>query len=186
LVLIGTSPSRQLPTIRSRSQIVRFAPLAQEAVADILVRTGAIADPTQAARAAELSGGSVERALQMADAALCDFRRQLLGDLASPVFESVRTARSVQAFVDEAGKLASARRDRLRIVIDFAVDYFRTQLRESGEERPNAIIDALDACLSSLEQVDRNANLGLVVQHWCEGLAAAKSGKTTASVLSGA
>src|SRR3954463_5281833 len=44
LILIGTSPSRQLPTIRSRSQIVRFQPLDVETVAKILLDIGAVAD----------------------------------------------------------------------------------------------------------------------------------------------
>ena len=177
LILLGTSPARQLPTIRSRSQVVRFAPLDQDEVVRILMETGAITDPQQAARAAEYSEGSVERALQMADPALRDFRRELLRELTLPVLESVRLARMVQPFVDEAGKVASQRRERLRIVMGFAVDYFRTQLRESGEMPPHAIIHALDACLSSLEYVDRNANLATVVQYWCEELAAAKIGK---------
>jgi DNA polymerase-3 subunit delta' len=185
LILIGTSPSRQLPTIRSRSQVVRFAPLAEDAVANILMQTGAITDRAQATRAAELSEGSIERAIQMADPSLRDFRQLLLRELASPVPESVRLARSVQAFVDEAGKEASQRRDRLRIVIDFAIDDFRTQLRESGVAPSELIIQALDACLASLEYVDRNANLGMVVQHWCEELAAANrvGGSLAASPL---
>jgi DNA polymerase-3 subunit delta' len=183
LILIGTSPARQLPTIRSRSQIVRFTPLTTDAVAEILLQRGALSDPTQASRAAELSGGSVERAVQMADPALVDFRQLLLRELSSPVVESVRLARSVQAFVDEAGKEASLRRDRLRIVIGFAIDDFRTQLRDSGTVPPEAIIQALDACLWSLEYVDRNANLGMVVQQWCEELVSSKSGKAPASSL---
>jgi DNA polymerase-3 subunit delta' len=185
LILIGTSPSRQLPTIRSRSQVVRFSPLAEDAVANILMQTGAITDRAQATRAAELSEGSIERAIQMADPSLRDFRQLLLRELASPVPESVRLARSVQAFVDEAGKEASQRRDRLRIVIDFAIDDFRTQLRESGVAPSELIIQALDACLASLEYVDRNANLGMVVQHWCEELAAANrvGGSLAASPL---
>jgi len=184
LVLIGTSPSRQLPTIRSRSQVVRFAPLSQREVADILLQTGAAIDPIQATRAAELSQGSVERAMQLSDAAFGEFRELLLRELKSPVLESVRLARSVQGFVDEAGKEAAQRRERLRIVIGFAIDYFRAQLRATAAAPGEATVAALDACLSSLEHIDRNANLGTVVQHWCEEIAAAKSGKPLASLLS--
>src|SRR3954470_16131223 len=60
LILIGTSPSRQLPTIRSRSQVVRFRRLDDGVVATILVETGAVTDRTLAERAAGLSEGSVE------------------------------------------------------------------------------------------------------------------------------
>jgi DNA polymerase III subunit delta' len=184
LILIGTSPSRQLPTIRSRSQVVRFAPLSQEAVEKILIESGAITDPTRAARAAELGGGSVERALQMADPALGDYRRQLISDLTPPLLESARLARSLQAFIDEAGKEASLRRERLRIVIGFAIDQFRAALCEDSDAQNEVAVESLDACLASLEHIDRNANLGMVIQHWCEELAAAKVGKRPSRRLS--
>src|SRR3954462_12929707 len=70
LILIGTSPSRQLPTIRSRSQVIRVGGLATEMVANILIESGMIANRQLAMRAAELSEGSVERAVQLADPAL--------------------------------------------------------------------------------------------------------------------
>jgi DNA polymerase-3 subunit delta' len=168
LILIGTSPSRQLPTIRSRSQIVRFSPLQADVVAQLLVETGTVADPKLARRAAELCEGSVERARELADPKLWAFRDQLLSALGSARLDGVRLARAIQAFVDEAGKEASRRRDRLRIVIDFTVQHYRSRLRT--DVPCDDIIRALDASLAAQEQVDRNANLGLVIQHWCEEL----------------
>ncbi len=41
LILIGTSPAKQLPTIRSRCQLIRFRPLPIETVAELLVVEGA-------------------------------------------------------------------------------------------------------------------------------------------------
>ena len=84
LILVGTSPSRQLPTIRSRSQLVRFKPLDAETVARILIDAQRVADPAAARRAAELSDGSVERAVELADPDLWAFREQLIAELASP------------------------------------------------------------------------------------------------------
>ncbi len=186
LILIGTSPARQLPTIRSRSQVVRFAPLEQQTVERILVDAGLIPDAAQAARAAELSDGSIERAMQVADPALGQFREQLLGDLRSQAFQSVPLARSIQAFVDEAGKEASQRRDRLRVVIDFAIHHFRGLLREPATTDTEPAVQALDACLEALVQIDRNANLATVIQYWCEQLAAAQSAKAARMLLSSA
>jgi DNA polymerase-3 subunit delta' len=183
LILIGTSPARQLPTIRSRSQIVRFKPLDPETVARILSETGLVVDRQQAARAAELSEGSVERALQLADAGLWQFREQLLAALRSRPLDRVRLGRSVQAFVDEAGKEAAQRRDRLRTVIGFAVEFYRGALRRLSAdlacakgwmEGAEPIIRALDGSLAALEQVDRNANQALVIQAWCAELAQAR------------
>src|SRR3954471_4998093 len=126
LILIGTSPSRQLPTIRSRSQVIRFRKLDTETVTKILMESGAVTDSSLAARAAELSEGSVERAIQFADPALWEFRDQIFAELASRRPSSVRMARAVQAFVDEAGKEAVRKRDRLRIVIGFVIDRYRS------------------------------------------------------------
>jgi DNA polymerase-3 subunit delta' len=176
MILIGTSPSRQLPTIRSRSQVVRFRGLDKEIVAKILVESGAVADQSLASRAAELSEGSIEQARQMADPELWGFRDQLAKALSASPIDGVRLARSVQTFVDEAGKDAPARRERLRIVIGFVVEVYRSKLRTNPLRE--ADIQALDVCLSALEQIDRNANLGLVIQHWCEGLSDFSAGIT--------
>jgi DNA polymerase-3 subunit delta' len=170
LILIGTSPSRQLPTIRSRAQIVRFAPLGIETVARILTETGLVADPKQAVRAAERSDGSVARAIELADPELEIFREQLLAQLAHP--SSVRLARAVQAFVDDAGKEAAQKRDRLRIVIGFAISFYRGVLCGNGTaDEMERAVRTLDACLVTLEHVDRNANLAMLIQHWSDELA---------------
>ncbi len=168
LILIGTSPSRQLPTIRSRSQIVRFRPLDVETIGNILIDTGATDDRDLARQAAELSEGSIERARQLADPELWGFRDQVLAALSVSRPDNVRLARAVQAFVDEAGKEASLRRDRLRLVVGFALEYYRSNLR--ADPPLEATIGALDSCLAALEQIDRNANMGLIIQHWCEEL----------------
>src|SRR5581483_1510034 len=63
LILIGTSTDKQLPTIRSRCQIVRFGGLEPNTIAEIVASRGLIADVHQARRLAEFSEGSIERAL---------------------------------------------------------------------------------------------------------------------------
>ena len=117
----------------------------------------------------------MERARQLVEPTLWAFRDQLTAALGASSLDSVRLARAVQAFVDEAGKESSERRERLRIVIGFAVKFYRARLRIEGAHVVE--IDALDACLVALEQIDRNANLGLVIQHWCEELNGFYGGK---------
>lgn len=174
LILIGTSPSRQLPTIRSRSQIVRFRPLDGETVAQILLDTGAVADREFAQQVGDLGEGSAERAKQLADPALWSFREQLFAALEAARFDGVRLARAVQAFVDEAGKEPSQKRERLRTIIDFAVEHLRSRVRQEPVVA-DVIVPALDASLAALEHIDRNANVGLVIQWWCEALAESAS-----------
>jgi DNA polymerase-3 subunit delta' len=172
LILIGTSPARQLPTIRSRSQIVRFFPLERDTVAEILLQQGLIDNRQDAARAAELSDGSVAQALQWADADMREFRQLLLAELGSPAFDPIRLARAVQACVDEAGKEPARRRDRLRLIIHFAIEFYRGKLHAERTASAETIVSALDACLSAVEHVDRNVNQATLIAWWLGELSA--------------
>ena len=190
LILIGTSPSRQLPTIRSRAQVVGFQPLDSETVMRILLEAGLLHNPDAAKKAAELSEGSVERALHLADPGLWAFREQLFAELRSPA--TVRLARAVQAFVDEAGKETSRKRERLRTVLDFAVSFFRQRLSGPNINHDrhqlaystghvDAALEALEASLAALEHIDRNANLAMVIQQWSEEMGAQSKSTSTLS-----
>ncbi len=193
LILVGTSPAKQLPTIRSRCQLVRFRPLAPEVVAELLLSKGLVPDAAQAQRLAEHSEGSIQRAVELADPDLWAFRSTLYEHLSAPVLDSVRFAPGISAFVDEAGKEASARRGRLRQVIGFAARFYQGLLRAQGgaalpedpdlrrfvdealRARPggDAAAAQLDRCLEALEQIDRNANQSTLIEAWLDALAAA-------------
>jgi DNA polymerase-3 subunit delta' len=80
LVLVATNPGALLPTIRSRCQILTFAPLPAEVVAGILEDEGATAPV--AADAARLADGSLDAARQLADPASAEARAALQAKLA--------------------------------------------------------------------------------------------------------
>ena len=192
LILIGTSPDKQLPTIRSRSQIVRFRPLERATVAEILVSRGLITDPGEARRLAEFSAGSTQRALKLADDELWKFRERLLAYLSKAHLESEALAGELVVLVESAGKEASPRRERAREVIGFAIDFYRQLLRAlcglepGGDDSLNAAVsqaaghwpgDAelaarlLDRSIEALAQIDRNAHLTTLVECWLDDLA---------------
>ncbi|MFM9117686.1 MAG: hypothetical protein ACKOU6_16160, partial [Planctomycetota bacterium] len=81
LILIGTSLQRQLPTIRSRCQVVRFQPLSSDLVARILQEQQIIDSPEVAADWAARGGGSVAQAMLYSEESLLEFRRWFLGVL---------------------------------------------------------------------------------------------------------
>lgn len=192
LVLIGTSVDRQLPTIRSRAQIVRFRPLGGQAVAQLARQQGWASDEAEARRLADYSDGSLERARELADAELWQFRRQLLAELSRGSLDAYPLARSTLEFVDAAGKEAGDRRRRLRQLIGFALEFYRQLLRQrvglaaagddelqralgvaatawtGGAERAAA---CLERCLDALAHVDRNANQATLVECWLDDLA---------------
>jgi len=191
LILIGTSPARQLPTIRSRCQLIRFRPLGAEIVARLLVEHGFVETEAEAQRLASHCGGSLQRAAELADAQLWAFRTQLYTQLAQPVLESGRLAKAVVAFVDEAGREAAARRRRARQVVGLAAEFYRAlvhalcgspqtgdaELRDSvgramevwpGDELVAAA--CLDRCLEAAGQIDRNAHLPTLLECWLDDL----------------
>jgi DNA polymerase-3 subunit delta' len=192
MILLGTSADRQLPTIRSRSQIVRFQPLSAEIVARLLQSHALVEDPAEARRLAAHCEGSLERAMELADPELWSFRRQLCEGLAQCPPDSVSLARATTAFVDAAGKEASARRSRARQLVGFAIEFYRGLTRAlSGVPLPDdpelaaAIEDArrqwtgdgeiaaacTDRCLETLDHIDRNANQGTLIECWFDDLA---------------
>ena len=128
IILIGTSPARQLPTIRSRCQLVRFQPLAPEMVEEILLREGVVSEPGQARQLALLSEGSLEQARQLADAQLWAFRKTLWTALSQPRMDPLQVAEQVAAQVESAGAEAAARRQRLRVIVSMAAEYYRQVL----------------------------------------------------------
>ena len=88
LILIGTSADRQLPTIVSRCQVVRFQPLSQALVSELLAEQG-LTDPALVNRVARLSGGSMGQATALAEPSLWEFRRTLFQGLSRSPLESV-------------------------------------------------------------------------------------------------
>ncbi|HEX7449752.1 MAG TPA: DNA polymerase III subunit [Pirellulales bacterium] len=192
MILIGTSGERQLPTIRSRSQIIRFRPLPAEVVARLLLQEQVTTDAAEARRLAAYSEGSLAKARELADADLWRFRGDLLSRLAEPRLDSVRLAKAVAAFVDEAGKEAAPRRARARQLVVFAAEFYRQLARaisgaattDDGElkrildvaaARWPADDETAAACaersLDALSHIDRNANQSTWIEAWLDDLA---------------
>ena len=192
LILIGTSPAKQLPTIRSRCQLIRFRPLSSAMVAELLERQGLVDDSSVAKLLAAHSSGSLGKAMEMAGSELWDFRGRLLERLADPVPDSVRLAKAVLKFVDEAGSEPSARRQAVRQAIGVGADFYRHLLRglvghlPSGESELRRAVDravrnwpgdeilaaeCLERCLEASRQSERNAHQANLVECWLDDLA---------------
>jgi DNA polymerase-3 subunit delta' len=199
IILIGTSEQKQLPTIRSRSQIVRFRPLSQETVARLLVTKNLVQEPQAAARLAALSEGSVQRALDLADPQLDEFRETLLSHLRDPDSDAIEFAKTVGPFVDQAGKEAPPRRARLIQLFGLAAEFHRQLMRSlaglpvEGDDvlvravraacadwpgDDEAAAACLDRCLEAQAQVLANANQATLIDCVFDDLATiARSGR---------
>jgi DNA polymerase-3 subunit delta' len=193
LILIGTSPQRQLPTIRSRCQIVRFQPLAAADVAELLVESGACDDPEIARQAAIRGAGSLERARFWCDRELVEFRRELVSALSQSDPVQAEAAKLVGQFVDAAGKESAVKRQRLRLAVSLAEEFYRGLLLFFTTGQPPADLDlaraastaatwmagedaiaaCLEICLDAYSHIDANANQGTLIEWWLDELAAA-------------
>lgn len=201
IILLSTGADRQLPTIRSRSQLVRFAPLSSKDLAGLIEEQG-IAQAEAAERVALCAQGSLERARQWAEPALLEFRRELFAIPVTEPGNSQSLAKLLLAFTEAAGKEAGDRRNRLRQGIGLLADFFRATMHLLANADPSPDVELqraataaakafrgdlescaslVERCLEAVEQVDRNAHQTMIVESLCDDMA--KSAALRASLV---
>jgi DNA polymerase III subunit delta' len=175
MILISQSLDRQLPTIRSRSQLIRFQPLGDDVLTRLIEDSG-LAAGEESRRLAAAADGSLERARVLADPAVVEYRADLHSRLDDQGWNATGEARALQAFAEAAGKEAAPRRRRLRIALGLMAEYYRDRIRRAAETEggPNAgsgleqLADVVDRCLAAIDHVDRNAHPTAVVEAVCD------------------
>ena len=146
LVLIGTSAELQLETIVSRCQVVRFDPLDEESLVDLILKRGLAPNPEEARRLAQLGEGSVSRALEFATGSFEQFRRELLDLFAVPHgFSPTEMVSRLGSFVKQDAKEASDQRRKASLLIGELIRFFRGTLwQTAGLEAPSPDPDDCD------------------------------------------
>jgi len=188
-ILVGSSIDRQLPTIVSRCQIVRFTPLAAEVVDEILLAHG-VEDAIRRADLVRLAQGSPGQALALAHQALGEFRRTLLEALAAPRFDSVALGRAWTRFAEEAGKDMAAQRCRAALALLLLVELLNdalclslgkpARITDAEELRalqalvkrvdPEGLLEVLERCLEGDAHIDRRVQLVLLLEALTDAL----------------
>ncbi len=181
LILVETSLDRQMPTIASRCQVVRFQPMPPETVAELLQANG-VEEPNLRERLARVGGGSPAYALALADPALWAFRYTLLRGLTGPRLDCVALSKTWIEFVQDAGKEAVHHRRRARLTLRLLIDLLRAALAfglngqgGAGEDKPlleaithkadaDQITALLERCLEADFQIERNVQPALVLE----------------------
>ncbi len=197
IILIASSLQKQLPTIRSRCQVVQFQPLQPAQISSLLLSKGLVEEPALAERLANLCAGSLRTALDLADAALLDYRTEFLTALQDPQWDALALAKNLTRFVETAGKEAPPRRRRMRQIIGVAIAYYRQLARQAAGatlEGDQSLLDAVrqgaqswtwgplvaakcvDACLAADQHVLANANLTTLAECWLDELREAAAG----------
>lgn len=137
LILIATDTDSLLPTIRSRCQLVRFAPLPTSDLAQLLSELEIAESQDEAKAMATLSDGSLAVARQLADPELRQLRTRLYDALARDPFDSLAVAEELLAGLDRLGGDAQNRRTNALWLIHFSLLFFNAAVRQlsAGTEK---------------------------------------------------
>ena len=179
IILVGTSEQKQLPTIRSRCQVIRFAPLTS-ADATRMIRDihGSEADEAMIADAVRTSAGDMSVALRLLDEETHRFRSALVNALDQPYPDPIAIRRIVTTRVDEAGKDAPKKRAALRDVFSIAVQHYRGVMRNeaSGNEVRPLTLARLDRSVRALRELDRMANVSTLIDCFAADISLGETG----------
>ncbi len=130
ILLICSNPDALLPTIRSRCQIIRFLPLNDSAVAQILLFDQLVSTEQEAREIAALSEGSLAIARQLLNPdlrMLKDFLREQLGRLEK--MQPLVMARHVAENLDRISAGAEEERRHAQWLLRFVSEFLRDRLR---------------------------------------------------------
>jgi len=130
LILIATDGSDVLPTIRSRCQSVRFAPLSDQNVARLLVELELVDDSKQAEAISALCGGSLAVAKQLVDPGLAELRDSLYNRLANQIDNPLGIVEEMLEGLEKISGDSAAQRQNAQWLIRFTVEFFRSAMRE--------------------------------------------------------
>lgn len=188
LILIGTSPDRQLMTIRSRCHVIPFQPLPIPII-ESLLRQDSDMDATLIPRIARLGAGSVELSRELADPAFGQFRSSILSALTMSKPDVRQVQKDFMTVIEQAGKESSEQRRRallmVRLVIQALDSALAGQNGTDGDDQqliarlqalgPNRLIALLERCMSAEEHIERRVQLALSVEGLVDSLLAARS-----------
>lgn len=177
LILLTCQSDLVLPTVRSRCQHLRFAPLGPADLSLLLVRHGM--DPAAAAAVAPLAEGSMELALELDSQesmthrqALLDTLRQVRHQQIATIFEtSERLATDRDEALELFHLLISLVRDML--LIRFAENdritnrFLAERLRNEAERfAPSRLMELLELALETRRAVQGNVNPKLALDRF--------------------
>jgi DNA polymerase-3 subunit delta' len=175
IILLTDSPGLLLPTIRSRCQMIRFAPLPPDVVQEQL--KGRKIDAATAKDAAALADGSLGVALKWIEDGVIEPARQLNkivdsilagGDGASelPAFfkKSAEAYAEKQLERDELASKDQANREGMGLFLKIAADRCRSKLAKASPEEQDRLCAAIESIVQAEQYLDSNVNTALVFQ----------------------
>lgn len=116
IILLTENAGMLLTTVRSRCQLIRFAPLSPEHLLQLLERSGMSSEA--AALVAPMSGGSLQRAMELDNEVLVSRREAVLSRVSQLNINQIAT-------VFDASEELSGNRDATLELLDMLLSFFR-------------------------------------------------------------
>lgn len=186
LFLLAPHAEALLPTIQSRCQAVRFSPLAEASLAELLLEQNVLSERAEADAVAGLSEGSLTLAKQLVDPELRRLRAALFDGLASAVATPLELSKVLLEGIENLGGDTHQKRQNAAWLVRFAIEFYRRVLLAlSGSGPPSPITQVarfaqnfnpqlcldvervmacLDRCIQSEAQIHRNVPAQMVFE----------------------
>ncbi len=164
-ILVTARPNRLLTTIRSRSMPVRFGPLPDAIVSDILLARGITAELVREVTA--LAGGSASSAIELADEEITRARRGFIEGVMAAL-RSPGMAESVQF-----GEAGDKDREVLRGQLEGLAAQFAARARSLVQSSPDAAsrcARAHELTIQAMTFLEGNASTNLTLIELLSGL----------------
>jgi DNA polymerase-3 subunit delta' len=162
-VLITSRAGELLPTIRSRTQLLRFAPLTDALVEKILIGRGV--DPATAKRVAPLSAGSASIALTLADPALAEARSAAVETLREAATGKLVTTLETTSSYANTGEARVELAEHLRALAAEEAGAVRSLVLSGGTDREIArALARRDGAIGLIDALAKNANVPLALE----------------------
>jgi DNA polymerase-3 subunit delta' len=175
IILLTENAGLLLPTVRSRCQLIRFAPLSPEHLLSLLQRNGMA--PEAAALVVPMAGGSLQKALELDNESLVTRREAVLSRVSQLNINRISTV------FDAAEELSGNRESTLEL-LDMLLSFFRdaVHLGSGNREIVNRSVrpaiesiaarrslpgnlELLERIYETKRDVQRNANPKLALDH---------------------
>jgi DNA polymerase-3 subunit delta' len=176
IILLTENADMLLPTIRSRCQLVRFAPLSPENITALLLENNGL-DGTAASLIAQMADGSMQRALELDNESLASRQELLLKHLYSIDIGKIST-------IFDASEELSGNRDEVLETLDILLSIYRdvihlaagcgtvvnTSIRASLESfaaklRLEGALQTAGEVMATRRAVQQNANVKLALDN---------------------
>jgi DNA polymerase-3 subunit delta' len=162
-VLLTSKPGELLPTIRSRTQLVRFSPLTDDVVEHVLLVRGV--DLERARKVAPLAAGSVSAALALADPRESEARAQAVEALRAAASGPLAQTLEATSEYANTGEARVALTEHLAALAAEEAGEVRRLVLSGGDARDVArALARRDAAVALTESLERNANVPLALE----------------------